>query len=210
MTISTYSDLKTQIAAFLNRSDLTTQIPVFVQLAESRIFYGSDPLRVQDMETSTNLTFNTQRVSLPSDFLERRRVYIANGTSKIELEYKAPAQFWSLSEASQSGTPKYFTIEKSEIVLAPSPDSSYTGYLLYYAKYDDLSSDSDTNWLLTNAPGVYLDGALMEAFSYLFDGEKMSFSAASFANRIASLNNADKAARHSGTPWVGRSDTGNP
>ena len=35
MSISTYSELKTAVANFLARTDLTDQIPDFIQLAEA-------------------------------------------------------------------------------------------------------------------------------------------------------------------------------
>ena len=37
MSISTYSELKTAVANFLARTDLTDQIPNFIQLAEARL-----------------------------------------------------------------------------------------------------------------------------------------------------------------------------
>jgi len=37
MAITSYATLKTSIANFLARSDLDTQIPEFIQLAEARI-----------------------------------------------------------------------------------------------------------------------------------------------------------------------------
>ena len=37
MAIATYSDLQTAIANFLARTDLTSQIPDFIKLAESRM-----------------------------------------------------------------------------------------------------------------------------------------------------------------------------
>jgi hypothetical protein len=42
MTTSTFADLKSQVAAAAQRSNLTAQIPFFVQQAETRIYYGSE------------------------------------------------------------------------------------------------------------------------------------------------------------------------
>ena len=39
MAIATTADLKAAIANFLNRANLTAQIPTFIQLAETRIAY---------------------------------------------------------------------------------------------------------------------------------------------------------------------------
>jgi hypothetical protein len=40
MAISTYTDLKTSIASWLNRDDLTSVIPDFISLAEAGINRG--------------------------------------------------------------------------------------------------------------------------------------------------------------------------
>jgi hypothetical protein len=52
MAIGQFSELKTAIANWLERGDLTSRIPEFVQLAEDRI--GRE-LRVRAMEASTNI-----------------------------------------------------------------------------------------------------------------------------------------------------------
>ena len=47
MSISTYAELKTAIANFMARTDLTDQIPNFIQLAEARL---SRELETRDQE----------------------------------------------------------------------------------------------------------------------------------------------------------------
>ena len=53
MSISTYAELKTAIANFLARTDLTDQIPNFIQLAEARL---SRELETRDQEKRANAT----------------------------------------------------------------------------------------------------------------------------------------------------------
>ena len=52
MAITTYSELKTAIADFLARDDLTSQIDTFIDLAESRI---SRELETRSQENRTTL-----------------------------------------------------------------------------------------------------------------------------------------------------------
>jgi len=215
LTISTYADLKTQIASHLNRSNLTSSIPLFVQLCETRIYYGSsepnfitEPLRLRAMEQSSYATFSAQKTALPTDFLKSRRIYI-DGANPFELDFLTPDQFWRRYIATTSGTPKHYTLEAENIVVGPTPDSSYTGRLLYYKKFSSLSADSDTNWILTNAPGVYLFGALAEAYRYIRNMDQAIASLATFSGLVNSLNNADKSDRYA-SPWQAVGDTGNP
>ncbi len=51
MALSTFSELKTEIANYVDRSDLTDQIPTFIKLAEARI---NRLLRVRIMESVKN------------------------------------------------------------------------------------------------------------------------------------------------------------
>ena len=54
MALDTYANLKTEIANYLNRSDLTEHLDTFIDLAEAR---HSRDLRVREMETiDTSIT----------------------------------------------------------------------------------------------------------------------------------------------------------
>ena len=72
MALDTYANLKTEIASFLNRDDLTAQIDTFIDLAETR--HARD-LRIREMETvDTSITTvaGTQSYDLPTGYLELR------------------------------------------------------------------------------------------------------------------------------------------
>ena len=215
MAISTLADLSSQVAAFLNRQDLTTQIPVFVQLAESRIAYGSkeapfisEPLRIRSMEVSAFATFNAQMIQLPTGYLQQRRLYIS-GSPNTELVYVTPDLFWKRWLSSTSGTPCEFTVEGENIVLGPTPDVAYTGQILYFKQFTPLVSPTDTNWLLTNAPAVYLNGTLLEAFKYIRNTNQATAYLNSFCGIVNGLNQANKADRYAG-PWQAKTDIWNP
>ena len=215
MAIATYSDLKTSVATWLNRSNLTARIPEFITLAESRIAYGSkappmpsEPLRIRAMEASEYATISDQRIALPTGFLSQRRFYLS-GTPVTELKFIAPDLFWQLYMGSASGKPQAFTVEGNELVFGPAPDGSYTGQLLFHKKFTAFSDDADTNWLLTNSPGTYLHGALAEAHLFARNSAQAAAELSMFAGAINSLNQADKSDRYAG-PWQSHGDTGNP
>ncbi|KKM78968.1 hypothetical protein LCGC14_1354670 [marine sediment metagenome] len=164
MAINTFGTLKTGIANWLERDDLTSRIPEFIELTEDRI--GRE-LRVRAMETTTNLTVSSQETALPTGFVQQRRLYRDNDVSR--LEFFPPEDFWIRNAKSQTGTPKLYTIEGDNLVVAPSPDVSQTFKLLYFKTFTALSADPDTNWVLINARGLYLFGALIEAAMFLED-----------------------------------------
>ena len=215
MRISTYAELKTAVANWLNRADLTARIPEFIALTESRIKFGSEetpyrspPLRIRSMETSANVTVSARTAALPTGYLQSRRFYL-NTNPVAVLELKSPFEVWSAYPDTGGATPEIFSVEGENFIFGPTPDSSYTGKILYYAFFAALSGNSDTNWLLTNAPGVYLHGTLIEAYKYIRNMEQAAASLNNFCGVVNALNSADKSDRHS-TPWVARNDSWTP
>ena len=67
MAITTYSELKTAVANWLNRDDLTSNIPEFIALAEAAI---NDQVRHWRMEKRAETTLDAQFIGPPSDWLE--------------------------------------------------------------------------------------------------------------------------------------------
>ena len=74
MALSNYSELKSSIANWLNRSDLTTEIAEdFIVLAEKDF---NSKLRIRSMVTQTIITIDAETENLPSGFLQVRDFYI--------------------------------------------------------------------------------------------------------------------------------------
>ena len=207
MAITTYAELKTAVASWLSRSNLTASIPDFIALAESAVAYGVrspnggylvEPLRVRAMETLVDITVNAQSVALPAGYLASKRFYL-NSDPKQALSFLSLTDFWSRYDVNVTGKPEYFTIEGESLLFLPAPDTSYTGKMLYYKKPTAFSADGDTNTLLTNHAGLYLFGALAEAFAFVQDIEAASGYQTRFAGVVNSLNASDTEDRHSGS-----------
>ena len=75
MALSTYSDLKTSIANFLARDDLTSQIPDFITLAEARMSRELDTRSMEKRATATTVA-GDGFISLPTDLREIRNVQL--------------------------------------------------------------------------------------------------------------------------------------
>ena len=73
MAIGTFAELKTAIANWLDRDDLTARVPEFIALSEARINRALD---VRQMETVKLLSMinGVKRYALPSDYLGMRGV----------------------------------------------------------------------------------------------------------------------------------------
>jgi hypothetical protein len=131
---------------------------------------------------------------LPSNFLQLRRSYLDISSGK-RLNFFDPSVFWERNVADDSGQMSAFTIEGDFLVAAPVPDGSTYARLLYYRRFTALSSDSDTNWILTNARGLYLYGALLEAYTFLEDDAGQLKYAAMYEDELARAHAADRKSR---------------
>ena len=165
--MSTYAQLKSDIATWAVHSDIPSVVGTLVRLAEVRI---RDLIRCRDMEASTTLTASSQATSLPADFLQLRSIHL-DATYHRKLEYVTPETGYSRAYQSEGG-PCEYSIQGNSLLLFPAPSQPVDVKLLYFKAYAPLVNDLDTNWLLQNYYSVYLYGALAEAKGFIEDDEQ--------------------------------------
>lgn len=194
MALDTFGGLKTAVGTWLNRADLTSYIPDFIKLAETRINYGADgmypstPLRIPSMMTQATGSVVNSAIAFPTRFLEPIRVAVSSGGTTWSLLYVAPERF--SEQSTSTGVPSVYTYLNNSIQTAGSGAASYT--LDYYQAFASLSLDADTNWLMTNAPSIYLYAALIEAGPFLGDASILQTWAGMLNASIAAVNRATK------------------
>jgi len=169
MSISTYAELKTAIANFLARDDLTDQIPNFIQLAEARMSRELET-REQEKRATATLTSGDEFIALPTDMREIREVKLNTNPNRV-LTYHSPNSLDSTYPSTGSGVPQGFSIIGKEMNFRPIPDSSYTVELVYIGGLASIS-DVSTPTLFLRSPDLYLYGALAEAYAYLLDEQR--------------------------------------
>jgi len=198
MSFATYSDLKTSIANYLARSDLTTQIPDFITFAENRL---RRELRIRQMlkSVTTSTVSGDSTVELPSDFIEIRD-FVALTNPIQPLSYSSPSALSNDPRASEVGVPKSYTILANDFLLSPPPDGVYTLRMLYYAAPAYLSSSNTTNVFLTTAPDALLYAALIEAEPYLMNDARINTWGTMYDRAISSLAKSDEEGQYSGVP----------
>ena len=116
-----------------------------------------------------------------------------------QLQYLTPEMMVRLNAGSQSGKPLTYTIIGNNIRLGPTPDVVYTTSMLYYKTFDPLSGSAPTNWVITNAPDVYLYGTLLEAEPFLMNDARVQLWATALTESINTLQEQDNKDRHSGS-----------
>jgi hypothetical protein len=207
MALTTYAELKTSVGDWLNRTDLATAISDFVSLAEAQI---ERQLRTRQMIVRANATFEAaaEYGTVPDNFLETKSIKL-NTNPVTSLSYQTIDAMDSLSNTTylSSGKPLYFSVVGNQFRLLPIPDGAYTAQLVYYAKLAKLSNTNTTNWLLTQAPDVYLYGSLLQAAPYLQDDARISVWSSLYQAGLDQLQIADDRGSTSGGAILTRART---
>jgi len=204
MALSTYSELKTSVADWLNRADLTATVPDFISLAEAQV---ERKLRTRQMIVRADATIDTEYSAVPADFLEVKSL-------KLQTNPVTPMQFETIdaldnlqAQFPSSSKPRFFSIVGGQIRTVPIADGEYNAELTYYAKLSKLSNTNTTNWLLTAAPDVYLYGSLLQAAPYLKDDARISVWATLYTSAMEDLQVADDRGATSGGALIARART---
>lgn len=211
MSLSTFGDLKTAIASWGWNEVTTTLIGTdFFPQMQSKMYFGDGdgrdgpiqikPLRIRAMATSATLTPSatgqvTISTGVDTDWLDFLNITPTSTYAK-SLEYLDPWEFKKRPELYYAGVATYYTIEGDTLFTGPYSSATLSAY--YYKKFTALSADGDTDWVLLNAPQVYLNGCLMEICAYLQDEREAQFRA-KFAAAINGLNHNNTMAKMSGS-----------
>lgn len=179
----TYATLKTDLAAFSHRTDLTSVIPTFVALAEGMIrrdLVGYELTATLDETDRSALGV----YNLPTGVSVIRAVY---DEDEVPLENVGTNQIKSVADDSD---PQYFTVlgEQVEFRGVPATDAEFT--IRYFGVPAALSDDADTNALLEDHYALYLYGALFFLYQYTQDVELAQGALDTFTNTIETLNDA--------------------
>lgn len=207
MSISTFAELKTAVADYTHRSDLTSYIPDFIRGAEDLIAYGgpnSDRIYVADMITRATASIDEEYEDLPTGAIEIINIQL-NTNPKVSLDYLTPEQIDQRDMGSSTGKPLAYSIVGDKFQFAPSPDAAYTGEIVYLKKYTAFSSDADTNWLLTNHPFLYLYGSLVKANEFIKDTEEATRNMVLYDALANRINQTEQRKRFSGSKLRSRS-----
>jgi len=195
VSLSTFDELKADIADFLNRDDLDTVIPKFIKLAEADM---NRKLRHWRMERRSNAVLDTRYTSLPQDFIDAVRLQITapGGVQRLELISNSELMD-KRALTDTAGKPRFYVINDGTIEVYPAPDQDYDLEMVYISSLPDLETNS-TNWLLTYHPDCYLYGALLHSAPYLQEDPRTQTWAALYKNTVDGINLEDDKAKTSG------------
>ena len=187
MSISTYSELKSAIASWVHRTDLTSPIADFISLSESKF---NRRLRTLHQETTFPASSPTDyEITLPTDF--KAAIKLWRTTDKKEL---FPRSLTQVVEAQNGDYAAFYAINRSVLTLDGISEIKGT----YYAKITALSDSATTNWLLTAYPDLYLFAGLSEAAFYTKDTNAAAMWTERTDALIREINTAEQRVKFSG------------
>jgi hypothetical protein len=202
--ITDYASLKSAVADYLNRQDLTSVIPTFIQLAEKEF---NRTLRVREMLNRSQATINTQYIALPDRFLEMRNLRIDTSRGWKSLRVMSPEQIdenRTTFHGNVTGEPEGYTLNPDDsIEVTPAPDDTYTVEMTFYQGIEGLSDSTDTNWMLDKNPDLYLFGALLQSAPYLKEDERIAVWSGLYRSLFTDIQAESDRAKYAGsTPIV--------
>jgi hypothetical protein len=191
-----YSDLKTALANWSARTDLTSDIPSFIEFSTEMFNHGIPdrsipPLRVREMEAIEDLTPVSGVCTVPDDYLQYRRVSEL-ASQRRELDYVAPSYADQRYPDRAGGLACNFTVVGSSLYTFPVSENDIE--LTYYQAIPTLSDSVTSNWLLAKRPSLYLHGGLLQLAMFTKDNTLFSRSAAFVTSIIDGLNTTNELA----------------
>ena len=188
--ITDYASLKTAIANWLARADLTAAIPEFIQLAESRI---NRSLYVRERMEEVEGTSSDGVIAVPGDLDRIISLRVTRYGQKQPI-YPVPVD----RDPAYTGTAAAYSVMGSDIRLFGTDDADYT--LSYFARIPALGESATQNWLILKEPALYLYGALIEASPYLKNDDRTVLWAQQFRAVLDDMLMNDEKARFGNSP----------
>lgn len=159
-----YTGLQAAIATYMHRTDLGAFIPTAIQLAEGGLFRELSPPETE--EIVAGVTVGGYAV-LPADFGTLQKLTVTTGGVTRDLKYIALANV----SAEADSAPGYYTFEAGKLRIYGTSDGQ--PYAVHYLPGMVALSDTNTsNWLLANAPDLYLYASCLECAKYIRDDQE--------------------------------------
>ena len=174
----TYDELKQKIIDYTEVSSnvfTDTILNGFINDAEYRILREVDSDNNRRYATA-NLIASTRFIDVPTDLLIVRSAQIvdsdlADGSTDQNrdfLQFRDTSFMSEFNPTATTGVPKYYSNwDETRIVVAPTPDQTYTIQLNYILKPTGLSSTNTTTYLSNEFPNGLLYACLVEAYGFL-------------------------------------------
>jgi hypothetical protein len=171
----TYAELVVAIEDYVENTFSTTQLNLFIEQAEQRIY---NSIQLPDLRKNVTgvISANNKYLQCPGDFLSAYSIAVIDADDNYTYLLNKDVNF--IREAypnpTSTGTPKYYAIfgpQSNDIneltfILGPTPDVQYDVELHYFYYPPSIVVAGDT-WLGENFDSALLYGSVLEAYTFL-------------------------------------------
>lgn len=200
--VTSYTTLLTAVSDYLNRADLTTFIPGFVQNWEERFFRQPKNFG-RWMEVSADPVIASGVIAVPAAYLGLKYAYVSGNPSSRLDRVSINQLYGTYPRGSSPSLPFWIAREGASFVFGPVPDDDYTIHILYWAKQTlmrSFAADAAAHWIIVNAPDMALYGALLEASPFLLNDDRVPLWAAAYDVAVSDYRDLQKEEDVSGSP----------
>lgn len=209
MAIVDYDTLVSAVKTWAIRNDSTfsAQIPVFIALAEDRIYNGSGdagdptyspPLRSQVIESTVEIPLVAGVGVVPDALVEIRSVRVA-GQYRSVAHY-SPERFADVVAQNPAGPVVAYTVVGSSIETIPRIDGNLS--IVGYQQYAPITVTNKTNPLIARHGLIYLEATLYEAFAFQQEVEMAMAHLARARGMVEAANRTARNISHAGTTRI--------
>lgn len=187
MALSTYDEISTAIADYIMRSD--APIASFIALGQADI---APRIKHYLLETVVELTSADNKVTLPSDFQDARRIVVDGEIAKPTSIYRKDFETGSVNYYQRGNT----------YVFVPEKDEPRSVEITYYARTPAISASNPTNWLTENGfSAAIFHAALVRAYRWMKDKDAEAMEKASLEEALALIAEDHRRAVGSGNQF---------
>jgi hypothetical protein len=190
MSITTYGELKTAVATWLHRADLTSNLDDLITVGEKWIFRKA---RTRDMEAALSGTIASGVIAVPADYVALKHAYVSSTSPHIKLSPVAESYIYeAYPTRSGSAMPKFIAVSGANFIFGPYGEG-YSVSGRYYKRLTAVSSSA--NALFTNNPDLYLFAALCEAEPFMKNDDRIAMWMAKRNEILEMVNSEDRESR---------------
>lgn len=187
----TFGTLKSDVAAYLHRTDLTTPIADFCDKARIRI--GADLRAQANYQTGTVTSFASGLSALPSNYAAMVAVTASDGT---------PYTFLPPPEVDYNHDSEYVYSVLGTDLFIPNAGSTTTVNIYYYTVPAALVNNSDVVDAMVEWPSLWVYAATREGAIYCHDWDLAAQMDQLYEKELEKANSQGRDARYGPAPAV--------
>ena len=170
-----YATLCASIQDYVENSFSASQLAIFVEQAEQRIY---NTVQLPDLRKNVTgiTTASNKYLSCPTDFLAPYSLAVVDATGNYSYLLNKDVNYIREAYPNPTDTaiPKYYAIfgprsddnKELTFILGPTPDTAYTVELHYFYYPESIVTAGQT-WLGDNFDSALLWGSIVEAYFFL-------------------------------------------